>query len=337
MSFNSDINCKFDNSTAPMAASPLFFQPNSRLPFSVLHMVGALVVAVSSMSGPLKAGPLPARDVGLEVAPVWGDSSLLLTAEVGSDASGATVTVSRLDFILSAVALRREDGSWLESKDWFAAYRCDQGRRTALIQGVPSQKFTALRFNVGVDPLTNASDPNKRALDHPLHPLVNGLRWGRQAGYVFLALEGRYQKRDGSFGGYSCHIANNANLMRVEVPISLEAAGARTIRLALDVEKLFHGKNAISIAKSGGFTHWGGGDTLAAAVKQNVESAFRVKNITSDRYQNLAGADAAPTTFLAVAPGGRLFRDTRASMRPDRVEFTNAASSLTAVTLIPAS
>lgn len=308
---------------------------NPRLPaVPALGMAGVLAIAACAMSGSLVAGPLPARDVGLEIAPVWGDRPLLLTTEVGSDASGAAVTVSRLDFILSAVALRREDGSWLESKDWFAAYRCDQGRRTALIEGVPSQKFTALRFHVGVDPLTNASDPNKRASDHPLHPLVNGLRWGRRAGYVFLALEGRHQKRDGSFGGYSCHIANNANLMRVEIPVSLEATGARTIRLALDVEKIFRGKNAISIAKSGDSTHSGEGDKLVTALKQNVESAFRVRSISSDRYQNLAGAGTAPITFGGVALGGRLLCDS-CLLWPDHAEFPNAI--LTAVTTIPES
>lgn len=256
--------------------------------FRVLQAIGVLLIAflIRATAG---AAPLPARDIGIEVLPYWGARPLLLTTEQGTDASGATVTVSRLDFLLSGVALQGEDGSWWEPKDWFACVRSDPGKYAALLEGVPSRKYTGIRFNVGVDPLANATDPATRAPGHPLHPLVNGLHCGPQRGYVFFALEGRYQQRDGAFAGYSYHITNNENLMRVVLPIALEATGAGTIRLALDVEKLFRGKNPINIATHGSFTRSHEGDRLAASLKQNVETAFRVKSIISNRDQNLAG------------------------------------------------
>lgn len=277
-----------------------FFTAYSGAPHACTRLVRVMRVFACAVAGlglvqVGRAAPLPTRDIAIEISPTWGPQALLLTAEQGTDSAGAAVTVSRLDFLISRVALRREDGTWLESKDWFACVRCDQGKHTSLLEGVPSKKFTAIRFNVGVDPVANASDPNTRAPDHPLNPLVNGLHWGWAGGYVFLALEGRYQKRDGAFAGYSYHLANNASLMQVELPLTLDAISARTVRLVFDVERVFRGKNPIAIAKDGNSTHSREGDALAVALKQNVESAFRVASITSDRYQNLAqAADPVP-------------------------------------------
>lgn len=247
--FNSDIFRNFDK-------LPMETDSNHRTVIGIssgillLQVIG-LMLATDLMGGPIGAAPQQTGDIGIEVLSTWGSRSLLLTTEQGTDASGASLTVSRLDFLLSDMALRCEDGSWWKSNEWYACMRCDLGRRFALLKGVPSRKFTAIRFNVGAGASANATDPGTRAPNHPLHPLVNGLHSAAQGGYVFLALEGRYQKRDGTFGDYSYEIANDANLMRVELPIALEATGAGTIRLVLDVKKLFLGKNPISFATDG--------------------------------------------------------------------------------------
>lgn len=227
----------------------------------------------------------PARDIQIDILPCWGTEPLALGREQGRDAAGAKVVVLRLDLLLSQVALRREDGSWLESKDWFACVRCDQGKHTALLEGVPGAKFTAIRFNVGLDSATNASDPNARAADHPLHPLVNGLHWGWAGSYIFLAMEGRWHKADGTFSGWSYHVANNWNLMRVELPVEIAEGGVGTIRVAFDLANVFRD---INIARDGDSTHSREGDQLATRLKENIEHAFRVKGVTSDRFHELA-------------------------------------------------
>ena len=283
----------------------------------------ALITAVAVSAGPIDAAPLPTRDITIEIQPYWGTRPLLLTAEQGADAGGAALTVARLDFLLSAMALQREDGTWWETKDWFASIHCDLGKRTALLEGVPSRKFTAIRFNVGVDALTNAIDPGTRAPGHPLHPLVSGLHPAAPGGCVFLALEGRYQKRDGTFGGYSYEIATDANLMRVELPVALEATRAGTMRLILDVEKLFRGKNPVNIATDGSSTRTPDGGRLATLLKQNVEAAFRVKSITAHQDENLAARAAGEDQSLAAAS------------RPSGVVALTCAIRNTSITLPP--
>jgi hypothetical protein len=277
-------------------------QPSGQFTGSRRWLQGlGLIIAAALSAGSTEATPLPARDITIEIQPYWGTRPLLLTAEHGTDAGGAAVTVSRLDFLLSGMALQGEDGTWWEAKDWFACIRCDSGKRTALIDGVPSRKFTAIRFNVGVDAPANAIDPGTRAPGHPLHPLVSGLHPAAPGGCIFLALEGRYQKRDGTFGGYSFQIASDANLMRVELPVALEATRAGTMRLILDVEKLFRGKNPINIAIDGSSTRTATGERLAALLKQNVEAAFRVKSFTANQDENLASGAAGEDKSLAAA------------------------------------
>jgi len=250
----------------------------------------ALVLGVAA--GRAEAVSPVDRDVNLEIAVVWEDRPLPLAAEVGSTSDGARLTVSRLDFLLSGMALRREDGAWLEEPNWFAVFRSDKGRFTARIGGVPARRFNAIRFQVGVDPRTNAADPSGRGDHDPLHPLVNGLHRGSRGGFIFLAVEGRCQRPDGTFAPYSWHVEGDANLMHVELPLVLGPTGPQTIRLALDVEKIFRGASPVLNPVAGEAEGGIEGGTRGRLLKSNVESAFRVRRVVAGRHQEFA--DAVP-------------------------------------------
>jgi hypothetical protein len=71
------------------------------------------------------------------------------------------------------------------------------------LEGVPGQEFTGLRFVIGLDQALNEADPNLWPAGHPLHPTVNGLHWGWQGGYIFMALEGHRQLAEGKPDGFS--------------------------------------------------------------------------------------------------------------------------------------
>jgi len=235
--------------------------------------------------------------------------------------------VTRLDYLVSGLSLKRADGSWVESAREWAAFISATGKTTANAGNIPSERFTAIRFRVGVDPETNAADPNFIEPGHALHPTVNGLHWGWQGGYVFLALEGRRGN-----GGYSYHVAMDANLMTVELPVEINGAQPQTVKLALNVARILDGVEGDS-------THSRDGDPLATKLKTNIERAFRVVDVTSDVFQEIAAAPAKsapqvgapfaleitqrlprvelpadnPLTVEGVALGRRLFHDTRLS------------------------
>jgi cytochrome c peroxidase len=271
----------------------------------------------------------------LQILPKDGSEELILNQSLHSKPA---VKVSRLDFLLSGLALRKKDGSWAESQDWFAFLSAAPGKSmTAEGWGTPAGEYTGLRFRIGVDEVTNKADPSTFPPGHALNPQVNGLHWGWMGGYIFLALEGRWQ-HDEKADGFSFHVANAPQLMTVELPVEFPGGRPLTLAVEFDVNRVLEG---VDFAKDGTSTHSREGDPLAARLKQNIEQAFRVRGVNYDVYQTPAFAETAapappgthpfksaitqrfpqvkfppdnPLTREGVALGRRLFKDTRLSV-----------------------
>lgn len=288
---------------------------------------------------------LPLGCLALMIPPVWGqemrlevrptvNGKVLRLNEALATASAARIT--RLDCLLSGLALQRLDGTWLESKDWFAYLSMASGRLTAQGSGIPAGEYKGIRFRIGVDEATNKSDPNRYAPEHALNPQVNGLHWGWQGGYIFMALEGRFLK-DGREDGFSYHIANAPQLMTVELPVEFRGGRPLTLVVDMNVQRVLEG---IDFSRDGTSTHSREGDLLATKLKTNIQDSFTVRGVSYDVYQApvFATAPAAlpagthaltpamtqrfpqvrlpadnPLTQEGVKLGQKLFHDTRLS------------------------
>lgn len=282
--------------------------------------------------------PAAGQDLQLQIVPTANGQALRLDEPMAAAEAGAgAVQVTRLDCLLSGLALQKEDGTWLESKDWFAYLSAGADRQTAKVSGMPAGEYKGLRFRIGVDESANRSDPNGYAPGHALNPQVNGLHWGWQGGYIFMAMEGRFSK-EGKENGFSYHIANAPQLMTVELPVSFRGGRPLTLELEFDVQAALAG---IDFAKDGTSTHSRAGDALAAKLKVNIEQAFRVCQMRYDVYQTPKFATPPaplprgthalkpamtqrfpqvqlpadnPLTQEGVALGRQLFHDTRLSV-----------------------
>jgi cytochrome c peroxidase len=212
--------------------------------------------------------------------------------------SSHSIEVTRLDFLLSALALQRTDGTWVESRDWYAYLSAtDKARHRAEADGVPSGDFKAIRFAVGVDDRTNQAEPSA-PVGHALHPEVNHLHWGLMGGYIFMALEGRWKNEQGTMDGFSYHLAHEPQRKMVELPADFRGGGPLTIRLSLSAEKLLQG---VDLVADGNSTHSREGDPLAPKIARNIASAFQVRSISYDHFQTLPLAAESP----ALPPGTR--------------------------------
>jgi cytochrome c peroxidase len=210
-----------------------------------------------------------------KIVPRFGGVPLVFDSVTNQTAAGQRISVTRLDFLLSDISLRRVDGSWIERTNWFAYVSGREGRTGFALENVPATRYDRLRVHIGLLPQINHADAAQWPAGHPLNPEVNGMHWGWAGGYVFLALEGRWETQPGaSESGYSYHLANDAQLMTIELPVELNLNSDATLGLALDVDKIFNAANRIALSDNTDTTHSRTNDALAGLLRRNVENAF---------------------------------------------------------------
>jgi len=243
----------------------------------------------------------PRLDVSLDA--LFGDRPLAFDTLAFETGEGRRISITRCDLLLSKAALRRADGEWIGAGSWAAYVSLRDGRSSFSLNGIPEGKYTALRFNIGVPPETNAGDPAKFPAGHPLNPAVNGMHWGWQGGYIFAAIEGRWRDGDGTLSGFSYHIANDGNMASVELPVELDMSQGRLLRVAFHADRIFEG---LAISKENSSTHSRDSDSTAGLIRENLRHAFEMKNVTATPDF----AEAVARSKALIAPEATLYRFT---------------------------
>lgn len=216
-----------------------------------------------------------AQDAGLEVKiiPRFNNAPLVFDSPSEETAAGQKISVTRLDFLLSSIALHRAGGAWVAQTNWFAYISARDGRTNFIINNVPDGTFDRIHFQIGLPPIINHADSTRWPAGHPLHPDVNHMYWGWSREYVFLAFEGGWVN-GGKPSGFSYHLATDRQLMTVELPIQLNTSFNRELQLAFDADKILSGPNRIQLSDRTDTTHSRTNDSLAFQLQKNVERAF---------------------------------------------------------------
>jgi cytochrome c peroxidase len=297
------------------------------------------------------AVPAAGSDLQVDFVPRFNQAPLVFDSLMNSTAAGQVVSVTRLDFLLSDIALRRADGTWIGQAGWYACVSLREGRTNLSLAGIPAGNYDRIRFHIGLDPAVNHSNAAQWPAGHPLNPEVNHLYWGWSQEYVFLALEGHWQEgykgrvdsplpaahpnadngvhgvtRPASEpGGYSYHIATDHELMTVELPATLDLASSRELRVALDVDKIFAAPNRVELNDTTDTTHSRTNDTLAGKLLENIEGAFGViasegrlpQSPESNSKKELGLAEfAPPKTNDLIGPHATPYRLTISAFAP---------------------
>ena len=221
----------------------------------------------------------PRVEVGVQMDVNFGEAPLPLEDVQLHTGAGNTISVSCLSLLLSDFELVHEDGTrvpltgqvgWISVADSKLRFRLPE---------VPVGDYQSFSFKVGLPPSVNHSDPAKYPPGHPLNPSVSNLHWGWAGGYVFLAIEGRYEQPGSRLGGYSFHLGNDGNLSKISFSRHFNIVLGSEIRMKFDVQKLLYG---ISISDGKDTSHSAPGDSIAAKIKANVSRSIQLLSISQE-------------------------------------------------------
>ena len=253
-----------------------------------------------------------AADLRVDFIPQFNGAPLGFDALKYQTAAGQKISVSRLDFLASEIAMRRADGIWIGRTNWFAYVSTRDGKTNFSLENSPAGNYNAIRFQIGLPPQINHSDSAQWPANHPLNPDVNHLYWSWSREYVFLALEGTWQN-GGEQSGFSYHLATDRELMAVELPVALNLNFSREIQVGLDIAKIFSAPNKIELSETSNATHSRTNDLLAVQLRQNVEAAFAVEDIKE--FSPIAELSRG-TNHIVIAPNATTYHLTISKFAP---------------------
>jgi len=230
----------------------------------------------------------------MEITPKVSGENLQPASLRYQTSAGETFSITRVSYLLSGFALQHADGSWLELSNSVAWLDYDQNRNSVHLDSIPPGEFQAVRFTVGLNTNLNHADITKFSATHPLNPNLNGLYWGWQGGYIFLAVEGLWRNQAGELDGWAYHLARDTNAVRVTLAAPLEITNETRVDLDFDLAVLLNAPQPLSFGRDGSSTHSRDGDPVAAALFKNLAGAFRIHHVAGLTETEIAIAHPKP-------------------------------------------
>lgn len=113
------------------------------------------------------------------------------------------------------------------------------------IGDVEAQDYTSVKFDIGVDSVTNHEDPAQYQLGDPLGFQTPPMHWGWDIGYIFMRVDGEADTTGDAIPdkSFQMHLGTDDFLSTatVDYAISASAGGGFTIHLNVLWNKLFEG------------------------------------------------------------------------------------------------
>ncbi|MFD1142236.1 MbnP family protein [Larkinella insperata] len=264
------------------------------LSLSIMSLFLFLTVLVACQKEPVEPNY---GTVQLKFDNVVGSQELNLDNTTYTNGSGEPFVVTRLDYFVSNIKLKKADGSEYvvpQDSSYFLVSERSAASQTVSLRNIPAGDYTGITFVVGVDSLRNTMGIDKRtgALDPA--GTASGMYWDWNSGYIFLKLEGtstatqadatgkqNFTYHIGLFGGYQSRTINNLKTIQLPfeaTPARVTADRTTGIQLKADVMKIFNGVKPLSIAKTPMIMV----SALSADVAANYATMFSISNVQAD-------------------------------------------------------
>ena len=256
------------------------------------HSLAALAAGFALLLGAVN--PVAGAVLELVMSPRLSGETIQPASLRYQTSANEPFSVTRVSYLVSEVALQRNDGTWLECSNAIAWMDLEQNRDSLRIHEIPAGEFCSVRFLVGLPPAVNRASITNYPASHPLNPDVNGLYWSWQGGYIFLALEGLWRNPAGELDGWAYHLARDTNSTRITLAAPLVITNETRLELDFDLATVLNAPRPLSFAKDGSSTHSRDGDPISAALVKNLTGAFRVHRISQLTASEIAIAHPQP-------------------------------------------
>lgn len=191
-----------------------------------------------------------------------------------TDDYGTVFQFTRAEFYVSNMVFKNDAGATVFTPGKYYIIRPTTA--TYPLGTTDAHHFHELHLKVGVDSLTNTTDPTTYSND--LKPQVPSMHWGWATGYIFVALEGLADRNaDGvPEAAFQFHIGTHQLIKNVEIHVhkNITHGVTNTLTLVVDYKKFFSG---INLSDPNSHTHTMDNMTLATQVFNNIDSVFIIQ------------------------------------------------------------
>ncbi len=196
---------------------------------------------------------------------VVGSSDLALTSGTYQNAVGESFTITKFNYFVSNIRLRKDDGSEFvvpQDSSYFLIQEEKPASQTITLGNIPTGHYTGMSFVVGVDSARSMADISLRTgvLDPALN---NGMYWDWNSGYIFMKIEGTSAAAPAAqnntffyhIGGFGRANVKINNIRTISLPFTgsvaqVESTSTPTVGLKTDALKIFNGPTKLSIAQN---------------------------------------------------------------------------------------
>jgi hypothetical protein len=227
--------------------------------------------------------PVNSSKLSLKMSPYIGSSELKFLSPITTD-NNYKITISMFRYYVSNIRLIKNDGTEYPISDKYLLVT--PSTENYDLGDVPVGDYKGLKFNVGIDSVTNHQDPTIYPTTNPLAIQSPGMHWSWSSGYIFMMIEGSVDTTASNTGviaskkydrGMIFHIGMDQFYKEIDLSNSaftVSSSSAKTINIKSDLNAFFTNMNLK--LNSENQTHTMNNMPLATKAANNIATMFTV-------------------------------------------------------------
>lgn len=187
------------------------------------------------------------------------------------NAAGNIYSIKKVNFYISNISLKRDDGQIFKSTDLFYIDPSINTKSLIQLNSIPKGNYTEISFLIGID--------STRNIDFGLSSTIDNLNmaWptAMGGGYHFMKMEGHYIDAASIVQGYAVHLGKNKNLVSTVITKHLtQQNSSHHYSLFFNVDEVFANPYTYNLNVDNNYTM---SDSSAMSnIKNNMQNAFTI-------------------------------------------------------------